>query len=179
MRRQDYIWLLLLSGSYLLFYLFNRKRKKRKKPLRRADRPLTRREQKAWHKLQDSGYRLAEIHPALPVSMSLDGKQKSFFHEGDFIVSRGGKNYLVKMIKGEGPLNWTALRRELLLDYLFFQTEGIFLYRENKGQLQEIRFSFQSEPSAKSNFVRKAVLILLIALGAVYLGYLVVSGGYW
>lgn len=178
MRRQDYIWLLLLSGSYLLIYLFNRKRKKVKKPLRREDRPLTRREQKAWHKLQDSGYRLAEIHPSLPVSMSLDGKQKSFFHEGDFIVSRKGKNYLVKMVKGEGPLNWKALRRELLLDYLFFQTEGIFLYRENKGQLQEIGFSFQSEPGAKEKFIRKAALILLIALGAVYLGYLVISGGF-
>lgn len=178
MRWQDYIWLILLSGSFLLFYIFNRKSKKSRKPKPRSERPLTRREQKAWRKLEESGYRLVEIHPALPVIMSVDGKQKSFFHEADFIVSRGGKSFLVKTVKGQAPLNWNALRRELLLDYLFYQTDGIFFYREDKGQLQEIDFAFQSGPGPRSRFIGKAALIVLIALGAIYLGYLVISGGY-
>lgn len=179
MRRQDYIWLLLLSGSYLLFYLFNRKGKKKKKPVRRADRPLTRREQKAWHELQSAGYSLAEIHPSLPVAMSVGGKEKNFTYEGDFIVTRGGKSYLVKVVKGEGPLNWPALRRELLLDHLFFQTDGIFFYQEQKGQLQEISFTFQGEPGPRERFIRRAALIALLSLGAIYLVYLITKGVFW
>lgn len=172
MRRQDYLWLLLLSGSYLLFFLFNRKRRKLKKPLRRVDRPLTRREQKAWHKLQAGGYRLAEIHPGLPVTMIVDGKKKNFSYEGNFIVSRGGENFLVKIIKGEEPLYWPALRRELLLDCLFFQADGIFFYVETKEQWQEIRFSFQSEPGKKERYLWKAALVLLIIIGIAFLGHL-------
>jgi len=79
LRWQDYLWLLLLSGSYLLYFLFNRKRRRRKKPRQWVDRPLTRREQKAWHKLQAGGYRLTEIHPALPVTMTVDGKKRVLF----------------------------------------------------------------------------------------------------
>lgn len=134
MRWQDYLWLLLLSGSYLLYFLFNRKRRRRKKPRQWVDRPLTRREQKAWHKLQAGGYRLTEIHPALPVTMTVDGKKKSFVYEGNFIVSRGGESFLVKVIKGEGPLHWPGLRRDLLLDCLFFQTDGIFFLSGSPGK---------------------------------------------
>ncbi|MGI6615832.1 MAG: hypothetical protein ACOX30_07450 [Dethiobacteria bacterium] len=175
MRRQDYLWLLLLSGSYLLFYLFNRKGKKRKKSARRVDRPLTRREQKAWHELQSSGFSLAEIHPALPVTMTVGGKEKSFNYEGNFLVTRGGKTYLVKVVRGEGPLHWPTLRRELLLDHLFFQTDGIFFYQEQKGQLQEISFSFQGEAGPRERLLRRAAL-LVISLGALYLGYLILKG---
>ena len=160
----------------LLFFLFNRKRRKRAKPPRRADRPLTRREQKAWHKLQAGGYRLTEIHPGLPVTMNVDGKKKSFAYEGNFIVSRGGESFLVKVIKGEDPLYWPGLRRELMLDCLFFQTDGIFFYLEAKEQLQEIRFTFQSEPGRKERFLWKAALILLIIIGIVFLGHLLSDG---
>jgi len=176
LRWQDYLWLLLLSGSYLLYFLFNRKRRRRKKPRQWVDRPLTRREQKAWHKLQAGGYRLTEIHPALPVTMTVDGKKKSFVYEGNFIVSRDGESFLVKVIKGEGPLHWPGLRRDLLLDCLFFQTDGIFFYLEAQEKMQEIRFSFQSEPGKKERYLWQAALILLITIGFVFLGRLLKGG---
>ncbi len=176
MRPQDYLWLLLLSGSYLLFFLFNRKRRKRAKPSRRADRPLTRREQKTWHKLQAAGYRLDEIHPSLPVTMTVDGKKKNFNYEGNFIVSKGGESFLVKVIKGDSPLTWAGLRRELLLDCLLFQTNGVFFYHEERGQLEEVRYAYQGEQGGKQRLLWKAVLILLIIIGIIFMGYLLRDG---
>ncbi len=177
MRWQDYLWLLLLGGTALAFFLFSRTQGRKRRRPRRADRPLTRREQKAWHKLQAGGYRLAEIHPEYPVTLTVDGKNRSFSYEGNFIVSRDGENYLVKITKGEEPLHWPTLRRELLLDALFFQADGVFLDLEAKEQLQEIRFSFQEEAAGKKQFLRRAALILLFAMGAAFLGHLISSSG--
>ncbi len=84
---------------------------------------------------------------------------------------------MVKITKGEEPLHWPTLRRELLLDALFFQADGVFLYLEAKEQLQEIRFSFQEEPAVKKQFLRRAALILLFAMGAAFLGHLISSSG--
>lgn len=176
MRWQDYLWLLLLCGSFLLFSLLGRKRRAPRKPLQRADRPLTRREQKAWHKLQDSGYRLAEIHPGQPVTMTVDGKKREFSCQGNFIVSRGGEIFLVKVIRGEEPPSWPALQRELLLDALFFQTDGIFFYLEKRGVLQEIRFSFRGEPGLKGGLLWKAALVLVLAVAAAFLVHLLGGG---
>jgi hypothetical protein len=176
LRWQDYLWLLLLGGSYLALYLFGRKKGKKRKKRPRSERPLTRREQQAWHKLQAGGYRLAEIHPEHPVIMTVDGNRKNFSCAGNFIVSRDGELFLVKIIKGEEPLHWPALRRELLLDTLFFRTDGVFFYLEAKEQLQEIRFSF-NEPAVKKQFLLRAALVLLLAIGAAFLGHLLSSSG--
>ena len=113
-----------------------------------------------------------EIHPSMPVTMTMGGKKKNFNYEGNFIVSKGGEIFLVKVIKGDSPLTWAGLRRELLLDCLFFQTDGVFFYHEERGQLEEVRFAFQSEQKGKERLLRKAALILLIIIGIVILGYL-------
>ncbi len=172
MRWQDYIWLLLLSGAFLAFYIANRKGRRRSNSVRRAVRPLTRREQKAWHLLQEGGYRLEEIHPSVPVTMIVGGKENSFNYEGDFIVSRGGESFLVKVIKGDSAPVRSQLRRELLLDSLFFQTSGIFFYHEEKGKLEEVRFAYGSAEGGGKGLLWKGALILLIIMGIVFLGHL-------
>ena len=108
--------------------------------------------------------------------MTVDGNRKNFSCAGNFIVSRDGELFLVKIIKGEEPLHWPALRRELLLDTLFFRTDGVFFYLEAKEQLQEIRFSF-NEPAVKKQFLLRAALVLLLAIGAAFLGHLLSSSG--
>lgn len=172
LRWQDYLWLLLLSGGCLIYYIFNRKKKRRSGAPRRVPGPLTRREQKAWHKLRESGYSLEEIHPAIPVTMTAGGKVKSFNHEGGFIVSRGGEHFLVRLSPGEGSLNRAGLRRELLLDTLVFQTDGIFFYHEEKGRLEEIRFDYRSGAGGRERFLWRGALILLIIMGILFLGHL-------
>ncbi len=173
MRWQDYLWLLLLSGGYLIYYIFNRKKRRRSKASRPPAVPLTRREQKAWHKLQESGCLLEEIHPAVPVTMTAGGKTKSFNYEGSFIVSRGGEHFLVRLSPGESSLNRAGLRRELLLDTLFFQTDGIIFYHEEKGRLEEIRFDYRSEEQGgRERLLWKGALILLIIIGILFLGHL-------
>ena len=173
MRWQDYLWLLLLSGACLMIYLARRKGRRRSKEKRRAASPLTRREQKAWRQLQAGGYRLEEIHPSMPVTMTLGGKRESFNYEGGFIVSRGGESFLVKVIKGDNAPARSALRRELLLDSLFFQTDGIFFYHEEKGRLEEVRFDYESAEGGRGRLLWKGALILLIVVGIVFLGQLI------
>lgn len=175
MRWQDYLWLMLLTGAYILIYLFNRKRKKRSKAPRLTGRRLTRFEQSAWHKLQARGYQLNEIHPSLPVMLAVDGKKSTFTYEGNFIVTRGGESFLVKIKRGDAVPSPAGLRRELLLDYLFFQTDSILFYHEGKEQFQEMRFSFQSDKGNKEGFLLKAALFLIIIIGIAFL-YRLVSG---
>lgn len=172
LRWQDFLWLLLLSGGYLLYFIFNRKKRRRSGEPRRPAGPLTRREQKAWHKLQESGYLLEEIHPAIPVTMTAGGKTKSFNYEGSFIVSRGGEHFLVKLAPAESSLNRAGLRRELLLDALFFQTDGIFFYHEEKGLLEEVRFDYRSQEGGRQRLFWKGALILLVIMGILFLGHL-------
>lgn len=174
MRWQDYLWLLLFSGVAAAVYFMDRKGRRRSKTRRQrqADSPLTRREQKAWHLLQAGGYRLEEIHPSVPVTMTIKGKKSGFFYEGNFIVSRGSENFLVKIYSGANAPVRSALRRDLLMDSLFFQTDGVLLYDEARGQLEEIRFAYESEQGAGERRLWKAALILLIVIGIAFLAYL-------
>ncbi len=173
MRWQDYLWLLLFSGACVLIYLYNKRRPRRSgSSQQRSKNPLTRREQKAWNELQAVGYRLEEVHPAVPVIMSVGEKTSSFNYDGNFIVSKGGESFLVKVMGGESPVMRAALRRELLLDCLFFQTEGVFIYHDEKG-LEEVRFAFHGEPGGgRRRLLWKGALLLLIIAGLVFLGYL-------
>lgn len=171
---QDYL-LLLVVGGVSLFYYISRPRKPKRSARTRTSVQLSRREQAAWRKLQAQGYRLEEIHPEIPIALTMDRKQKEFAWEGNFSVSKGSRIYLVKVIRGEGPPSSADLRRELLLDYLVFQPRGIFLYDGEKEQLQQLDFVFN--PGGKRTdhkmLLVRVSLILLIAIGLVIIYHLV------
>ena len=175
MRWQDYLMLLLLLvGAYLVYFIKQKRKPKARR--RRSGTQLARREQGAWRKLQARGYRLEEIHPFVPVTITCDRSKKDFTHEGDFTVSKGGKTYLVKVKKGDGSnLSSPGLRRELLLDYLFFLPDGLFLYDGEKEQLQELQISLAVEGygGGKEKFLWQAALAVLIIAGLAFLYRLV------
>ncbi len=177
MRPLDYLLLLLLSGAYLVYFI----RRKRKPPTarRRSDSRLSRREQSAWQKLQAGGYRLEEIHPSLPVTVSADDKKKEFTCDGDFLVSKGGQIYLVKVSRGGGvSISSPALRRELLLDCLLFQARGILLYDGEKERFQELSFLLNGgAETSRDRILWQAGLLMLIVIGIAFLYRLIFTGG--
>lgn len=121
--------------------------------------------------MQTLGYRLEEIHPAIPVTLTVENKSRRFTHSGGFTVAKGGKIYLVKVKRGEGtPLSTSGLRRELMLDFLLFQPAGLFLYDSERGRLQELSLSFSGGTGkAVNNYILQFSLVLLIAAGTVFL----------
>ncbi len=173
MRLQDYLLLLLLGGA-ALFYFIRQRRKPQKSRAKRENTQLSRREQAAFRKLQDRGYKLEEIHPTIPVVIAADQKKKEFTWEGNFSVSKGGKIYLVKVVKTDGSLASAGLRREILLDYLVFQPTGLFLYDGEKEQLQQLNLSFDSGiGGGQERLLVRISLIILILVGLALLYRLV------
>ncbi len=179
MRWQDYLLLLLLAGA-CLFYLISQKRRKPKtRPRGRSSNQLTRREQAALLKLQVRGFKLDEIHPEVPVTIDADQKSKPFSWVGNFTVTKGGKTYLVKVVKEGSALSSASLRRELLLDHLIFQPAGLFLFSGDNEQLQDIDFTFDSgeRGGSREKLLIRLALIFLILLGLVLLYRFAFQGG--
>ena len=128
MQWPDYLILALLAGVYLLHFLVYRKKPQAISRRRRSRDRLTRKEEDAWRKLQAQGYRLEEIHPSVPVTLTVEQKNRQFNFTGGFTVRKGAKTYLAKVKRGEASaLTSTELRNELLLDYLFFQPDGLLV----------------------------------------------------
>ena len=181
MRPLDYILLLLLCSAFLIYYLKQRRKPKRRRS-RRPGNQLTRRELKAWRKLQLQGYKLEEIHPTVPVKVICDQKEKGFTWEGNFTVTRGGKSYLVRVIKGDGASSAAraAGREALLLDQLVYQPHGFFLYDEEKDELMEVKFAFEegAGSSARNYLLMRLGLILIITVALVLLFRYLFEGGF-
>ena len=181
MRPLDYILLLLLCGAFLVYYI-NQRRKPKPRRSRRPGNQLTRRESKAWRKLQVQGYKLEEIHPTVPVTVTYDQKEKGFTWEGNFTVTRGGKSYLVRVVRGDGASSATSAagREALLLDQLVFQPHGFFLYDEGKDELLELQFAFENGAgsSGRNYLLMRLGLILIITVGLVLLFRFLFGGGF-
>lgn len=159
--------LLLLGGAALFYFLRYRRprRKKRSSPGKNRGR-LTRREEAAWNLLQIRGYRLEEIHPAIPVTFTVENKSRRFTHRSGFTVVKSGKVYLVKVKQGEGAsLSTPVLRRELMLDFLFFRPAALFLYDSERDRLQKLSFSCGGGymGNTDNRFLLLSLLLLVIA----------------
>ncbi len=165
MRWQDYLILLLLVGAYAIYLVGSKRRFKTGS--RRRKPQLTRREEAVLSRLKIEGYQLEEAHPQVPVTLTVDQKSRPFNYQGAFTVKKGGKTYLVKIKRGEGtPLASAGLRYEMLLDYLFFQLDGILFYDHEKDKFQELFFVFGS--GRNGGFEQRGlqvVLLILIAIG--------------
>ncbi len=175
MRWQDYLILLLLAGAYAAYLVIGKRRFKNRGG--RHNQQLTRREEMLLSRLKTEGYRLEEIHPGLPVTLKVDQKSRHFNYRGALTVHRGGKCYLVKIRRREiTPLDSSVLRHELLLDYLFFQVDGILFYDPEKDRIQELFFRIGNGSRGLERWWLQIALVVLIALGAAVLCRLIGGG---
>lgn len=143
---------------------------------RRRKQQLTRREEAVLSQLKIKGYQLEEAHPEVPVTLTVDQKSRPFNYQGAFTVKKGGKNYLVKIKRGDvTPLTSAGLRYEMLLDYLFFQLDGILFYDPEKDKFQELSFAFGGGSRSFEQRMLQVALIILIAIGVAIL-YRLIGG---
>lgn len=168
MRWQDYLILLLLLAAYMVYLVAGKRRLKGKLSGRRQQ--LTRREQEMLTRLKTEGYRLEEAHPGVEVTLSVDQKSRPFNHRGAFIVNKNGKNFLVKIRRGDAtPLTSSALRSEMLLDYLLFQLDGLLFYDPEKERFQKLLFQLGGVSRLFERRLLQIALVLLIATGLILL----------
>jgi len=178
LRPIDFIILGIIIAGYLL-YLRLKSRQPRKKFATQGTREeLNRNETEALKALQEKGYVLHVIHPEMPVTLTVDNhKQKTFLHTGNFTVRRRGRTYLVKLIKGNqtSPLASNDVRKNMLLDQLFFLPAGILVYNVDNKQWQEVHFSWGGS-SSREKILLKVALILLIIAGLVVMFWYIYGG---
>jgi hypothetical protein len=92
--------------------------------------------------LEEAGYQILKIKPAVLVRMTIDGKLHTFELKGDYLVSQGGRRYLVQMRKDGKPLHLQSKmwRNSLLRDVQAFGTAGIIMLDTEKETLHDVRF---------------------------------------
>lgn len=92
--------------------------------------------------LEESGYEILKIKPTVTVRMEVDEQHYPFVLKSDFIVSRGGRRYLVQVQQENKQLRLQSklVRNSLLRDVLAFRTDGILIINIKKETLSQVRF---------------------------------------
>ncbi len=134
---------------------------------------LNRAEQKVLEALEAEGYKLSRVHPFVSLSYkhftSKAQKQKEYTHAANFVVTRSGTKYLVKLVKsGTKPGGSTnpatpEFRNELLIDYLLFLPGAILLYNTDKEEMEEVRFNLGLSYGLEKKFAGITFALAMIA----------------
>ncbi|MBT9167651.1 MAG: hypothetical protein DDT19_00989 [Syntrophomonadaceae bacterium] len=92
--------------------------------------------------LEESGYEIVKIKPSLTVRMEVDDQPYPFVLKSDFIVSRGGRRYLVKLQQENKQVRLQSKlgRDSHLRDVLAFRADGILVINLKKETLSQVRF---------------------------------------
>jgi hypothetical protein len=94
--------------------------------------------------LEDAGFSLLEVQPTISVNMEIQGKPHRFDLKSDYLVSRNGRRYLVRVRKDAKPvrLNAKVWRNALLRDVLLFNTYGVLVLNLEKETVSEVHFKY-------------------------------------
>jgi membrane protein implicated in regulation of membrane protease activity len=92
--------------------------------------------------LEEAGYEILKIKPTLTVRMEVDDQPYPFVLKSDFIVSRGGRRYIVQLQQENKQLRLQSKlgRNTLLRDVLAFRADGILVINLRKETLSQVRF---------------------------------------
>lgn len=97
---------------------------------------------KAIQFLKDQDYEILKIKPALTMRMAVDESTHTYEMTADYLVAKGGRRYIVRVIRGSKPVRLQSKmwRGSLLRDVLAFEAAGILVLNLEKGILQDVRF---------------------------------------
>jgi len=92
--------------------------------------------------LEEAGFELLGVQPALTVNMTIQGRPHRFEMKTDYLAARGGRRYLVRLRRNAQPvrLNSKAWRNALLRDVLLFGTSGALVLDLGRESVSEVRF---------------------------------------
>ena len=157
--REPLLWVGL--GVLLALFLVRWGQKRFKRNERRA---VSRRaqigESEAEKLLMRRGYTILEAQVRRPVVMHVDGERIESFIKADYLVSKGGRTYLVEVKTGkQANVRLPNVRRQLFEYQNIFQTDGILFMDMNKYDIIEVSFD-------EDGTVRPALGVFLAGLAA-------------
>jgi hypothetical protein len=135
MESKDWIILTVLLVGGFVFWLYRR-------PRRIAGQKAGKANGKAKEILVEAGCEILKVRPSVTVQMEIDGKNYPFELKSDFLVSRGGRRYLVRIRRDgkQARLQSKLWRGTHLRDALAFGADGILVLNVEKGTLHQVRF---------------------------------------
>jgi len=97
---------------------------------------------KAKQIMEEEGFSLLQVQPVINVTMEIQGRPHRFEMKSDYLVSKGGRNYLVRVKRETKPvrLHSKVWRNALLRDVLLFKTYGILVLDLGKETISEVHF---------------------------------------
>ncbi|MBS4030817.1 MAG: hypothetical protein KGZ63_05270 [Clostridiales bacterium] len=92
--------------------------------------------------LEEAGYTVEKVKPAVQVRMTIDDKLHTFELKGDYLVAKSGRRYLVRLRRDGKPMRLQSKmwRNSLLRDVQAFGTTGIIMLDTEKETLHEVSF---------------------------------------
>ncbi|MCW3490257.1 hypothetical protein [Dethiobacter alkaliphilus] len=92
--------------------------------------------------LEEAGYEIVKAKPTVKVRMDIDDKQHPFELKSDYLVTKNGRKYLVRIRRDGKQARFQSKmwRSSLIRDVLAFQTAGILILNTEKETLHQIRF---------------------------------------
>ena len=138
---RDLDW--LIAGILLLvlvLYLAGRRGRRRSVQGKKAGHT----DNRARQVLEEAGFNLLQTQPTISVNMEIQGKPHRFDIKSDYLVSRNGRRYLVRVRKDTKPvrLNAKVWRNALLRDVLLFNTYGVLVLNLEKESVSEVHFQY-------------------------------------
>lgn len=119
--------------------------------------------------MQEKGFQLSGIHPKIDIAVDVDNKNYDYEHRSNFLVEKKGRSGLVKLKKsGSTSVLPPDLRQELVLEYLFYSPDEIFIYDAEKNRIHEVTISVKGSGINKEK--SRFILVVLIILGCALLG---------
>lgn len=158
------IWLALGVALALLFVSWSREkwtRHQRRAVARRAQSG----ENRAEKLLAQRGYTILDAQVRRPVVMSVDGERVESFIKADYLVRKGGRDFLVEVKTGkQANVRLPNVRRQLFEYQNIFQTDGILFIDMNKYDIIEVAFDDPATSALplKSFFSGLLVGVLLV-----------------
>jgi len=136
MSLKDWLLLGVFAAAGLLFWLRGKRtaRISGKKPGQSNSRAIL--------LLEEAGYEVIRVKPNIAVKMEIDDKDYTFELKGDYLVTREGHKFLVRVRRDSKParLHSKLWRGTLLRDALAFRVSGVVVLNAEKESLHEVRF---------------------------------------
>ena len=125
-------------------------------------------ERQAAKLLENYGYTVLGHQVETRYEVLVDGKPTEVLLRADYLVSRGGRQFIVEVKSGQvAPRLDTAATRRQLLEYrVAFQVDGVLLVDGEERQVHEVIFPIWRSPAPKVSSARLAIYVTLAVLVA-------------
>lgn len=162
---------LLIIGGY--FSLLIRRRLNASK-LKRRQNVSKRAEKDAIKLIEKNGYSIIDDQSSLDCQFTVDNKKVNYKIRADFIVTKGGKKFVIEVKSGEkAPDPKTPATRRQLLEYAHaYQADGVILADMTDVVLREIEFDINRTRYSWFDKLKAAILFTII--GAI-VGFVIAS----